>query len=197
MITNILMAFVPIFVAVDAIGVLPIFISLTVGIKKKDRRKIIFQSVVTAGLLAFGFIFLGKGVFKLLGITVSDFMVAGGAILFVISINDILNPIKKSRIPPQALGAVPIGTPLIVGPAVLSTSLILMETLGLYPTLISVSVNVILAGIIFLFSDYLIKLLGDAGARALSKVMSLLLGAIAVMMIRKGILEIIAKKTGM
>lgn len=193
MIVNILLAFVPIFVAVDAIGVLPIFISLTEGTKKRDRKKIIFQSVITAGLLAFGFILLGTWVFKLLGITVSDFMVAGGAILFVISINDILNPIKKSRIPPQTLGAVPLGTPLIVGPAVLSTSLILIETYGLYPTLISIIVNVILAGIIFLFSDVLIKILGEAGARALSKIMSLLLGAIAVMMVRKGILQIIVK----
>lgn len=190
---NILLAFVPIFVAVDAIGVLPIFISLTEGIKKKDRKKIIVQSVITAGLLAFGFIFLGKGVFKLLGITVSDFMVAGGAILFVISINDILSPVKKSRIPPQTLGAVPIGTPLIVGPAVLSTSLILMETYGMPATILSIIVNVILAGIIFLFSDILIKILGEAGARALSKIMSLLLGAIAVMMVRKGVIQIVSK----
>lgn len=193
MIKDIILAFVPIFVAVDAIGVLPIFISLTEGIKKKDKGKVIIQSVITAGLLAFGFILLGKAVFQLLGITVGDFMVAGGAILFVISINDILNPIKKSRIPPQTLGAVPIGTPLIVGPAVLSTSLILMETYGLYPTFISVSINVVLAGIIFSFSDVLIKILGEAGARALSKIMSLLLGAIAIMMIRKGILQIVQK----
>lgn len=194
MIGNIFLAFVPIFVAVDAIGVLPIFISLTEGIDNIERRRIIFQSVVTAGLLAFGFILLGKGVFKLLGITVGDFMVAGGAILFIISINDIINPTKKRRIPPKTLGAVPLGTPLIVGPAVLSTSLILIETYGLVPTLISVTVNVILAGIIFSFCNAIIKVLGEAGARALSKIMSLLLGAIAVMMIRKGILEIIAKR---
>lgn len=187
MIRNILLAFVPIFVAVDAIGVLPIFIGLTQGVRQDDRKKIIYQSVVTAGLLAFSFVFLGKWVFNLLGITVGDFMVAGGVILFIISVNDMINPTKKRQVSPRTLGAVPLGTPLIVGPAVLSTSLILIETYGLIPTLISVTVNVILAGIIFRFSDFLIKLLGDAGARALSKIMSLLLGAIAVMMIRKGI----------
>lgn len=191
MLKNILLAFVPIFVAVDAIGVLPIFISLTEGIKGKQRKKIIFQSVITAGLLAFFFILLGKIVFRLLGITVGDFMIAGGAILFVISVNDILNPAKKRSIPPKDLGAVPLGTPLIVGPAVLTTSLILLETLGLYPTLISIIINVILAGVIFSLSNFLLKFLGESGARALSKVMSLLLSAIAVMMIRKGFLVIL------
>lgn len=192
MINDILLTFVPIFVAVDAIGVLPIFISLTIGIKNKDKRRIIIQSVITASFLAFGFILLGKAVFKLLGISVSDFMVAGGAILFVISVNDIINPVKRTRIPPKDSGAVPLGTPLIVGPAVLSTSLILMETYGIYPTLISILINVFLAGVVFSFSQVLIKLLGESGARALSKIMSLLLGAIAVMMIRKGLIGIIA-----
>jgi len=191
MLKNILLAFVPIFVAVDALGVLPIFISLTEGIKKRDKKKIIIQSVITAGFIAFGFLFLGKAVFKMLGISVGDFMVAGGALLFVISINDILNPMKKRHATPQSLGAVPIGTPLIVGPAVLSTSLILLETYGVVPTLISLILNVILAGIIFSFSEGLIKILGEAGSRALSKIMSLLLGAIAVMMIRKGVIRII------
>lgn len=188
---SIILAFVPIFVAVDAIGVLPIFISLTEGVKSKEKKRIVIQSVITAGLLAFFFILLGKWVFNLLGITVADFMVAGGAILFVISVTDILNPVKKRSIPPRDLGAVPIGTPLIVGPAVLTTSLILLETYGFYPILISIVINVVLAGIIFYFSDLLIKILGESGSRALSKIMSLLLGAIAIMMMRKGILSIV------
>lgn len=192
MLKEVILTFVPIFVAVDAIGVLPIFISLTEGIKGKERKRIIIESVITAGLLAFSFVFLGKWVFKLLSISVGDFMVAGGVILFIISVNDILNPTKKRNIPSKDLGAVPIGTPLIVGPAVLTTSLILIETHGISPTLISLTINVIFAGVIFSFSNVLIKVLGEAGARALSKIMSLLLGAIAVMMIRKGFLQIIA-----
>lgn len=191
MLNEFLYTFVPIFVAVDAIGVLPIFISLTEGIKLKEKRRIIIESVITAGLLAFGFILLGKIVFKLLGITVGDFMIAGGAILFVISINDILNPSKKRSVPPKDVGAVPLGTPLIVGPAVLTTSLILIETHGIFPTLLSIILNVVLAGVTFSFSNSLIRILGEAGSRALSKIMSLLLGAIAVMMVRKGFIMIL------
>lgn len=187
MLKNITLAFIPLFVAVDAIGVLPIFVSLTHGLRKEDRSKIIFHSIITALCLAIGFIFLGKVVFKFLGLKVGDFMIAGGVILFCIAIIDILNPGKQRRLPTKELGIVPLGTPLIVGPAVLTTSLIIITEYGLYATLISVFVNILLAGIIFSFSEILIKGLGEAGTKALSKVMGLLLAAIAVMMIRKGI----------
>ncbi|MBU4148855.1 MAG: MarC family protein [Candidatus Omnitrophica bacterium] len=186
-----LLAFIPIFVAVDAIGVLPIFTSFTHGISKKEKTKIILQSIVTALCLAFGFIFLGKATFAFLNITVGDFMIAGGLILLCIAIIDVVNPGKKRRIPAKELGSVPLGTPLIVGPAVLTTSLIIIGEYGLYPTLVSVLVNVLLAGLIFSFSGILIRFLGESGSKALSKIMSLLLAAIAIMMMRKGILQIL------
>ena len=188
---NILLAFIPIFVAVDAVGVLPIFVSLTEGMRRDEKTKTITQSVLTALLLAVGFVFLGKAVFKLLGITIGDFMIAGGAILFCLAITDIINPVKKQRMPGQQLGAVPLGTPLIVGPAVLTTSMIIISQYGLVATLISVVVNVLLAGIIFSASSILMRVLGDAGSKALSKVMSLLLAAIATMLIRKGLTQIL------
>jgi multiple antibiotic resistance protein len=188
---NILLAFIPIFVAVDAVGVLPIFVSLTEGMRRDEKTKTITQSVLTALLLAVGFVFLGKAVFKVLGITIGDFMIAGGAILFCLAITDIINPVKKQRMPGQQLGAVPLGTPLIVGPAVLTTSMVIISQYGLVATLISVVVNILLAGIIFSASSVLIKVLGDAGSKALSKVMSLLLAAIATMLIRKGLTQIL------
>ncbi|MBN1871833.1 MAG: MarC family protein [Candidatus Omnitrophica bacterium] len=191
MLKNIFLSFIPIFVAVDAIGVLPIYISLTEGLNKKERLKIIYQSVVTALCLAIGFIFLGRAIFKFLNITVGDFMIAGGVVLFCIAIIDIVNPSKKRRQPSGELGAVPFGTPLIVGPAVLTTSLMIISEYGTPATLISVISNVILAGAIFSTSDYLMKIFGVTGSRALSKITSLLLAAIAVMMVRKGVFLIL------
>jgi multiple antibiotic resistance protein len=190
---DVLLSFIPIFVAVDAIGVLPIFVSLTEGIEPRQKTKIIIQSMFTALCLAVGFIFLGKAVFKLLGITIGDFMVAGGAILFSLAVIDIINPVKRRRIPDKELGAVPLGTPLIVGPAVLTTSMVIISQYGLLATIISVYVNIFLAGVIFYLSSVLIEVLGEAGSKALSKIMSLLLAAIAVMMIRKGILIFLGK----
>ena len=191
MFNNILLSFIPIFVAVDAIGVLPIFASLTEQLSQKERTKIIVQSIFTASCLAIGFIFLGKAVFRFLGITISDFMIAGGAILFCLAIIDIINPIKQRRVPSNDLGAVPLGTPLIVGPAVLTTSLMIISQYGTYATLISVLANILLAGLIFSLAGTLVKFLGEAGSKALSKVTSLLLAAIAVMMIRKGLVNLL------
>jgi len=191
MIKDIILAFIPVFVAIDAIGVLPIYASLTQDLDKPQRRRIIVQSLITALTLALGFIFLGKVIFKFLGITIADFMVAGGIILFCIAITDLLTSEKFRRIPSESMGAVPIGTPLIVGPAVLTTSLMLVDQYGISATIIAVVANVMLAGLVFVFADVLIRVFGKAGAHALSKVMALLLAAIAVMMIRKGFVQLL------
>jgi multiple antibiotic resistance protein len=183
---NFLLALIPLFVAVDAIGVLPIFVSLTEDLNQKEKSRIILQSMVTASALAISFVLVGKGVFKLLGITVADFMIAGGAILFCIAITDVINPVKKRRIPLGELGAVPLGTPLIVGPAVLTTSLVITPHYGMPAVITAVLINIIFAGCVFRLSSSLMLFLGETGSKAISKVISLLLAAIAVMLIRKG-----------
>ena len=187
MLTNILMAFIPVFVAVDAIGTLPILMSLSQGLDRRQKHRIILQSMLTALCLAVGFILVGKLVFRALGILMGDFMIAGGAILFCLAIIDIVNPIKRRRMPDSDFGVVPLGTPLLAGPAVLTTSMLAVSEYGLLPTLISVVANILLAGLLFRFSLVLIKLLGESGAKAMSKVSNLLLAAIAVMLIRKGL----------
>ena len=191
MFTEFMLAFIPIFVAVDAVGLLPIFVSLTSEIDRKEKNKIIIQSLITATCLAVGFIVMGRMVFKFLGITIADFMIAGGAILFCIAMLDLLTQNKLQRLPDQEVGAVPIGTPLLVGPAVLTTSLIIVDQHGSVLAVLAVVLNIILAGLVFAFSDVFIRILGKSGANALSKVLSLFLAAIAIMMMRRGVLEII------
>jgi len=186
-----MMAFVPIFVAVDAIGIVPIFLNLTEGLDRLQRRRIVLQSFVTALGVAVGFVFLGKAVFGLMGVTVYDFMVAGGVLLFAISTVDLIIGMKFAR-QVASLGAVPIGTPLIVGPAVLTTSLMLVDVYGLWETLVSVLVNVALACVVLMGADWIEKALGRSGSRALSKVAGLILAAIAIMMIRRGLTGMLA-----
>lgn len=196
MLNEIFLAFIPIFVAVDPIGLLPLFVGLTHRLAKKEKRRIIVQSVATALSLAIAFIVLGKWVFRVMGITVWDFMIAGGVILLCLSIRDLLQPWKERPDFSEEMGAVPLGTPLIVGPAVLTTSLILIDQHGVAATVISVVLNICLVGVTFIWSDFLIKTLGKAGARALSKIMALFLAAIAVMMIRKGLVQLITVGSG-
>ncbi|MBF0504648.1 MAG: MarC family protein [Candidatus Omnitrophica bacterium] len=192
MLNDILLVFIPMFFTVDPIGILPVFVSLTQGLTSAQKREIIIQSLITASLVAVGFIFLGKVIFHLLGITMGDFMVAGGVILFCLAMVDLTAQGKTRRGDSKELGAVPIGTPLIVGPAVLTISLMLVSVRGLFPTLVAVFLNIAIVGIVFIYSDALMRFLGKSGSRALSKVMMLLLAAIGVMMVRRGIIEIMS-----
>jgi len=176
------LCFVPLFVAVDAIGTLPIFMSLTEGIDAKSRALLV-------GIL---FLFVGDAILKMLGIAVEDFMIAGGIILFMIAVSDILMFNKANKkISAEALGSVPIGVPLIVGPAVLTTVMLLVRQEGFFYTGIAVTLNVLIAGLIFLLSGYIMKLLGASGTKIVSKIASLFLAAIGVMMVRKGLSQLI------
>ncbi len=182
------LCFVPLFIAVDAIGVLPMFMSLTQDIDSQRMRRIVLQSIVTATVVALAFLAVGTSVLKLLGITVADFMVAGGILLFVISMSDLLTSEKAQRtIDPDSLGAVPLGVPLIAGPAVLTTSILLMNEHGVAATAAAIIINILIAGLVFFFSDTINHFLGKAGSKTISKIASLFLAAIAVMIVRKGI----------
>jgi multiple antibiotic resistance protein len=186
------LCFVPLFVAVDAIGVLPMFMTLTREIEGKNIQRVIYQSVVTAIVVAFLFLLAGRALLNLLGITVADFMIAGGILLFVISISDIISTEKAiMHIDPESLGAVPIGVPLITGPAVLTTSIILLDSHGFMLTGVAIFINIFIAGIIFFFSGFIHGLLGKAGSKTFSKIASLLLASIAVMIVRKGFITLL------
>ncbi|EKD27432.1 MAG: hypothetical protein ACD_79C00723G0004 [uncultured bacterium] len=184
--------FVSLFIAVDAIGVLPLFVSLTHGIKDKRINTIILNSLITSAIVGILFLYGGPSILEFMGITVADFMIAGGLLLLVISLSDLLSGDKKQRqFDPETLGAVPIGVPLITGPAVLTSSILLAKTYGEILTTIALILNVIFAGIIFYYAKGLTSFLGKGGSKAVSKIASLLLATISVMLIRKGIFILI------
>ena len=89
------------------------------------------------------------------------------------------------------MGVVPIGVPLIVGPAVLTTTLVLVDHYGIFPTIISLLLNLLIVWVSLSYAERLIKLIGKGGIMGLSKIMALLLASIAIMMIRLGIENII------
>ena len=187
------LCFVPLFVAVDPIGILPMFMGLVEGVERARVRRVIVQSVLTAMAVALAFVTAGKLILAGLGITIADFMVAGGTLLFVISLSDLLSTEKRQRqVDPDDLGAVPLGVPLIVGPAVLTTAMLLVDEYGVVPTASAVVLNILIAGAVFWAWEAIHRVLGKAGAKIISKLASLLLAAIAVMIVRKGIMGFLA-----
>ena len=185
-----ILSFIPLFVAVDAIGNIPIFLSLVEGTSKAQRNKIIFDAVITAVVVAVVFMFIGTWVFSLLGITIPDFQIAGGALLFIIAARLLLPGAQKSVLTSSRdkdMGVFPLGTPLITGPAVLATTLMMLNSFGFIPTLVALVLNMFFVWITLAKTDTIMKVIGPSGIRALSKIMYILLAAIAVMMIRHGI----------
>lgn len=187
-----LLSFIPIFVAMDAIGILPMYIGFTEHLKKRERKRVITQSIVTAFLIGIVFLFLGKWIFKILGVMVFDFKIAGGLVLLAIALRDLLRHDKGYRISADTVGAVPIGTPLVTGPAVLTTIIIMLDSYGVTLTVLSFVANLVITWVVFLYADTISGFLGKAGSKAVSKIAHLLLAAIAVMMMRKGIVDAIA-----
>jgi multiple antibiotic resistance protein len=191
-----ILSFIPIFVAVDAIGNIPLFVSLVEGSTKKQRQQIIVDSVTTATAVAIIFMFVGKWVLGLLGITISDFQIAGGILLFVIAARLLLPGTQKNILfngHDKDVGVFPLGTPLITGPAVLTTTLIMLDSFGLTVTFVSLVVNMLIVWVTLAKADSIMRLLGSGGARAFAKIMYILLAAIGIMMIRRGITGVFLK----
>ena len=186
-----IMTFIPIFMAVNSFGNLPLYFSLTEGMKPKDRQKVISNSIIVASIIAILFIFFGNILLRLMNVQVPDFRIAGGILLLVLAIHLLLPGEDKRAHPTTDVGVFPLGTPLITGPAVLTTVLVMREAYGLIPTVVSIVMNMLIMWLVLWKADYFIKVLGKGGSRALAKVSDIFLAAIAVMMIRMGILEII------
>jgi multiple antibiotic resistance protein len=181
------LCFVPLFVAVDAFGIVPLFLSMTEGGDVYLRRRVIAQSMLTASAITLVFVLAGAPFLRLLGITVPDFMVAGGALLFLLSLTELISPHRTMQVPADASGAVPLGVPLLAGPAVLTTSMLLVEQYGRAVTVAAVLANVLVASAVLWFAGTLQRVLGTTGTRVLQRVTLLLLAAIAVMTVRKGL----------
>ncbi len=190
MIEDIGKAFIPLFVSMDTLGLLPLFLGLTQGIEPRPLKKLIFSATLTAFVISILFLFTGSALFVFLGITSDDFRIGGGVLLIVLAIQDLTT--SSSCESPQhggntSIGVVPIGIPLIMGPAALTTILILVDAFGIIVTLLALLLNFLLVLFVLMNSRYIIKVMGEAGSQAFAKVAALFMAGIAVMMIRSGI----------
>ena len=188
---NLLMAFIPLFVAIDVVGAIPVFISLTHGIDSKAKKRLVVEATLTAGAVALVFLISGKLIFSFLGITENDFRIGGGIVLLVLSVYELLFAKESPRDPGTSVGVVPIGIPLIMGPAALTSIIIVVDNYGYWMSMISLLLNLLIVWIVFRHSEFMMKVMGVAGSRAFAKVASLFMAAIAVMMIRVGVQNIV------
>lgn len=179
-------AFVSIFIAIDVIGIVPTFIALAGDLSEKAQRRIILQSAIFALVVSEGFILLGDYILNLFTITPNHFKVAGGILLLVLSVRDLLSSEGFKR-HTEDLGLVPLGIPLIVGPAVLTTALSLVDTVGHLNTITAMALNILVTSVALFNANLLMRLLGRGGSTAISKIFMIVLSAYAVRMIVEGL----------
>lgn len=182
-----LRAFIPMFVAIDPIGLAAIFLGLGQSMAAAQRQQVARQATLTGGGVALSFLFLGATIFEALGITASDFQIAGGLILFILAARELILSATDPVDAPRDFGVVPLGMPLIAGPALITTLIALTQTLGVAVTLAALAANLVLVILTFRYSDQLNRVIGATGMRAISKIIAMLLAAIAVNMIRRGV----------
>jgi len=180
-------AFIPLFVALDGIGLLPVFWGLTQSLRRAERARAVQEAVVTAFVVAIGFLLLSRFIFALMGLHLADVMAAGGAILLVLSLRDLLLSAEAPSATSRTPGVVPLGVPLLTGPAVLTTVLLVRDRHGWAVTLTALLMNLALVWLTLQASEWLLRRLGREGAVVISKIASVVLSAYGIMLIRQGV----------
>ncbi len=181
------LTFVPLFIVIDALGNVPFVLSLSEGMSSRERHRMIHIATITAAIVGLAFLFLGRFILDVMGISVGSFAIAGGLILLVFSIKYMTTGHMVEVIKEEIVAVVPIGTPLTVGPATITTLLLLAPEFPLYLVLLSFALNILIVWVSFLLSNHIVRFMGQGGLKAVSRVFSLLLAAIAVSMVIHGL----------
>jgi multiple antibiotic resistance protein len=182
---------IAIFVAMNVVSTAPIYLAMTEGMELKDRPALVRDATVMAAVVAIVICFLGNSILTLMGVTLVDLRIAGGMVLMGLGFHDLVHSRqdRKSRSMGD-IGPVPIGVPLMVGPATMTTVMIGAEESGHLLTSFALAPNLALSWIVMHNAHRVVPLIGESGAKAFGKVMSLFLVAIGVAMIR-GSLQIL------
>jgi len=189
---SVAMAMVPLLIAIDPAASITVLLSLEEGADIGTRHRILRDAVFTALAVGIGFLFLGEAVFRLLGIDKADFQIGGGLILVVLSLADLVAGDRARRRRDEFVGVVPMGTPLIVGPAVLTALTVLQHEYGTVITMTSLVAALVLTAVGLALADRVQSVIGTAGLKAVSKIISILLAGFGVHLVRLGVMEILA-----
>lgn len=192
-----LKAFITLFIIIDPVGNIPLFLTVTDSLEGKQRRRAFTISVFTSFVILLIFAMLGQFILnQLFQIKVADINIAGGILLFIFSIqqlitgDDALAATFKGRRSPEEIGCVPLACPLLAGPGAMVASLTIWHdpNQGPMPALTGIILVLGLFWILMRFVDTINRVVGRLIITAISKVVLILVAAIGVNMIMQGIL---------
>jgi multiple antibiotic resistance protein len=184
-------SFVTLFIILDPFLGLAAFISLIKGMNGKEKAKQAFVASSVAFVLLIVFMFLGMFILDLLDVTFPAFKVAGGIILLILGIQAVLGIEFSKKSHNQKAAAIIIGTPLLCGPGAMTTIIVLSQQYGYIPPLCAAVLAMLITWLLLFFADRIQRLLGERLIEVFSRVMGLLLTAIAAEFIINGITEMV------
>ena len=201
-IQNIINELVMMYVLIDPIGTLPIFLTATAHMKPEHRSMIAVRAVLVAGGVLTGFLIAGQFLLKALGIPLTSFQIAGGIVLFLFALSMIFGPSKSDQDKEESatverarsIAVFPLAIPAIASPGAMLGAVLLNDEpqFSLTDTAIDFGVIWVLLGVtlgLLLSAKPILKVIGDSGASVLSRIMGLILAAVAVDSILVAIVE--------
>jgi len=191
--SSIAIAALQLFIITDPIGNLPIFFAMTKKESNQKRREVFLTAVIAAFILLLLFTLAGGWILLLFRISMSDFKIAGGGLLFVISILLLVRGswFESNEVESTRPGVVPLACPILVGPGAITTAMVQIGIYGINVTLLAIVINFFVSFLILYFGNYILKFIGAVGAEIISRIMLILIAAMGVNLVRQGILEII------
>lgn len=193
-IAGFLKAFALIFAIMDPFGSLPIFLILTRKLSNENRIKAANKALVVATVVVLLFLFLGTQIMQLFAISVDDFKIAGGAVLLVLGVQLVFD-LGKKETPSKDfnVAATMIGVPIITGPGVITSVIVLAAdpSIGLFVTALAALASLFANWLILSNANKVLKFLGPSIIQIGSKILGLLLIAMAVGFIRSGAVGIL------
>jgi len=190
-------SFVLLFSVFDVIGTVPIFLALTQDVRDQ-RAQIVRDSVIIATIILLVFATVGLLIFQVLGITINDFKIAGGILLFIIAIDNLRGRISQTRVVAAAeLAAFPLATPLMAGPGAISSVIIFASPpYGLLQDFLVILLNSLVTYLILERAAWVQRALGTNGTQVFTRIVGLLIAAIGIAFIREGVIGIIQSNFG-
>jgi multiple antibiotic resistance protein len=190
-------SFILLFSVFAVIGTVPLFLALTQDLQEQ-RARIVRDAVIIATVILLVFASVGPLIFEVLGITINDFKIAGGIILFIIAVDNLRGKISQTRtIAATEIAAFPLATPLLAGPGAISTVMIYANPpYGLLEIFLVILLNSLFAFVILERASWVQKALGNNGTQVFTRIVGLLIAAIGIAFIREGVVAIFQSAGG-
>jgi len=184
-------AVVTLFLVMDPLGNVPLFLSVLKTVEPRRRRVVLVRELAIAYGVLVLFLLLGKWLLRFLGLEPEAVSIAGGIVLFIIALRMIF-PGDGATSGEQIEGepfVVPLAIPLVAGPSALATLLLLQSARGSTPgsLMIALTIAWTISGAILLSSTALYRMLGERGLIAMERLMGMLLVMVAVQMLLNGV----------